>query len=289
MLTLGQCVHFACIFEATARKAGNVHRFRDFADLSFTDFMLSAATITPVLEQAAAAGVGSTVLEALQQTQRVTATNVNLGIVLLLAPLAAAARGNNLRADIAPTLQGLTVADTGDVFAAIRLAAPGGLGTADQQDVNATPTMALQQVMALAAERDLIARQYATDFRDVFNIGVPMLVDLTQRTGELETAIIGTHLRLLADLGDTHIARRAGKPEADLVQNRARAIVALDWPENTLARSALVDFDRWLREPGKRRNPGSTADLLAACLFVALCERTILLPIRFASSFEPLP
>ena len=35
---------------------------------------------------------------------------------------------------------------------------------------------------------------------------------------------------------------------------------------------ALADFDFWLRADGHRRNPGTTADLIAAGLFVLLRE-----------------
>ena len=38
-------------------------------------------------------------------------------------------------------------------------------------------------------------------------------------------------------------------------------------------RAAYDGFDRWLRADGHARNPGTTADLVTACLFVALRER----------------
>lgn len=286
---LGQCLHLSCIFEATARKPGNVQRFRDFADLSYTDFLLSAAASAPVLESASQIGVGPAVLAAIQETRRFVRTNSNLGIVLLLAPLAAASRHSDLKSGIAEVLARLTVTDSRDAFAAIRLANPGGLGSAPEQDVHNEPTLPLCEVMALAADRDLIARQYANGFLDVFEIGVPELVDLTRQTGELETAIIGAHLRLIAEVGDSHVARRAGAAEERVVQQRARELLAASWPQSESSRTALVEYDRWLREPGTRRNPGSTADLVAACLFVALYGRRIELPIQFASTAEPLP
>ena len=76
-----------------------------------------------------------------------------------------------------------TVADAADVYEAIRLAAPGGLGEAKEQDVHEQPTLPLREVMALAADRDLIARQYANGFADVFDLGVPALLDGLQRFG----------------------------------------------------------------------------------------------------------
>ena len=38
----------------------------------------------------------------------------------------------------------------------------------------------------------------------------------------------------------------------------------------TTTTRALADFDFWLRSDGHRRNPGTTADLIAAALFAGL-------------------
>ncbi len=100
-------------------------------------------------------------LDAIRATRRVVATNTNLGIVLLLAPLAAVPRDNRCAQGIPAVLDALTVEDARDVFAAIRLASPGGLGQAAEQDVADEPSLPLRQIMALAADRDLVARQYA--------------------------------------------------------------------------------------------------------------------------------
>src|SRR6266436_5371357 len=89
MGSIGLYAQVACIWEASARKPGNVHRFRDFADTTYTDFLLSAAAIGPILDTANQRRVGETVLQCIQATRGVTQANTNLGIVLLLTPLAA--------------------------------------------------------------------------------------------------------------------------------------------------------------------------------------------------------
>lgn len=274
MLDAGLCAQIACIWEATARKPGNVHRYRDFTDSSYTDFLLSAAAIAPVMTTACQRRVGATVLDAVQATRRVTGTNTNLGIVLLLAPLATVQMKQELRSGVGSVLAGLDVEDARMTYEAIRLASPGGLGQVAQQDVRDEPTQTLRQVMALAAPRDLIARQYANGFAEVFNAGVPALLAELQRTGSIEGAIISAHLRLMADHPDTLIARKCGRTEAEEAARRASAV--LDGGETELNR-----FDAWLREDGHRRNPGATADLLTACLFVVLREGTITLPPQF--------
>src|SRR5205814_1146822 len=93
----GLAAQVACILEATARKPGNVHRFADFHDTSVLDYFLSAIAIAAPLDRARRDGVGRTVLAAITATREIVATNTNLGMVLLFAPLAAAAEGVRVR------------------------------------------------------------------------------------------------------------------------------------------------------------------------------------------------
>ncbi len=271
MLDPGLCAQIACIWEATARKPGNVHRYRDFADSTYTDFLFSAAAIAPIMTTACQRRIGATILDAVRATRRVSGTNTNLGIVLLLAPLASVPPEQDLRSGVERVLAGLDVEDARLSYEAIRLAAPGGLGNAPEQDVRQEPTQTLRQVMALAAERDLIARQYANGFAEVFDDGVPALLTGLQRTGSIEGAIVFAHLHLMAHHPDTLIARKRGWAEAEESARRARAVLDSGGTE-------LDRFDDWLRAEEHSRNPGATADLLTACLFVLLRENTITLP-----------
>jgi triphosphoribosyl-dephospho-CoA synthase len=271
MLSVAECVHLACVLEVTARKPGNVHRFQDFDDLTYLDFILSAAAVAPILGQSSERRVGATILQAVRETRRFVDTNTNLGITLLLAPLAAVPPKRDLRTGIGDVLDRLTLDDARAVFAAIRLVNPGGLGDAPEQDVRSEPTLPLREIMALAADRDLVARQYANGFQEVLELGVPALnrgLDWTDGS-HLEEAIIHCHLSLLAASPDTHIARRCGSAIAAEASAQARQV---------LNGGSLADFDAWLRADGHRRNPGSTADLVTASLFVALREGIITLP-----------
>src|SRR5262245_909444 len=127
MPDLGLCAQLACIWEATARKAGNVHRLVDFADLTYLDFLASAAAITPVLADAPRQRVGATILDAVKMTRRVVQTNTNLGILLLIVPLATVPPDEPLRPGLRRILANLDIDDARNVYAAIRLAVPGGL------------------------------------------------------------------------------------------------------------------------------------------------------------------
>jgi triphosphoribosyl-dephospho-CoA synthase len=280
MLSAGLCAQVACVWEATARKPGNVHRFCDFDDTTYLDFLLSAAAVAPALDAAAGRRVGETVLDAVQATRAVVPSNTNLGIVLLLAPLAAVPPAEELRAGVERILEGLDVADARRVYQAIRLALPSGLGEVPEQDVRDEPTQGLREVMALAAERDLIARQYADGFRAVFEEGEPALRAGLEHAGDLEAAIILCHLHLLATFPDSLIRRKRGPAEAEEAARRARRVLDAGWP-GAAAGPALAELDAWLRAEGHQRNPGTTADLVTASLFVALRTATIQLPLQF--------
>src|SRR5580765_6450377 len=204
----------ACLIEASAPKPGNVSPGRPFADLSYADFLASAAAIGAPLAGAGTRPVGATVRLAVEATARWTRSNSNLGLVLLLAPLARAAlaesRDTDLRDGVRRVLEATTVDDAREVYAAIRLAAPGGLGRVEQQDVADEPTLPLVEAMRLAADRDLIAREYTTAFELTFLSGAPALERARGDALSWDEAVVETFLSLLAAAPDTHIARRGG-------------------------------------------------------------------------------
>jgi triphosphoribosyl-dephospho-CoA synthase len=242
-----------CIWEATARKVGNVHRFRDFDHLAYLDFLAAAAAIGPAMRDAGRRTLGQTILSAVRATRTVANSNVNLGIILLLAPLAAAQAQN---ADVGQVLDATTVEDACDAYAAIRIAEPGGLGEVDAEDVSQEPTVTLQAAMALAADRDLIAAQYFRRFADVHALGVPAIEEGIRRFGNLEDAVVLCHLRWLARFPDSLLARKWGEAVAAEASMRAKQVLDSGWPA-VEGRSHFQDFDAWCRDPERRRNPGT--------------------------------
>ena len=110
-------------------KAGNVHRFRDFDDCPLPRFRPRArgdrarastwlgrkVSVSPYWRRSRRPG-GS------------RSTNTNLGMVLLLVPLATVPIGEPLRDGVADVLLSLTLEDARLVYQAIRLANPRSLG-----------------------------------------------------------------------------------------------------------------------------------------------------------------
>lgn len=266
------CAQLACLLEVSARKPGNVHPGRDFGDLRFVDFLASAVAIGPAFERAAETSVGSTVLQAVRATASVAPSNTNLGMVLLLAPLAAVPADQPLRPGVERVLARLSVDDARQVFEAIRLARPGGMGKVNEEDVSGEPTMPLRDIMRLAADRDLVARQYVNGFADVFDLGMSALGDALRRLKNIEAAVIHTHLVWMAAFPDSLIVRKRGAAEGAEAQRRAGEVLQAGWPETAAGQAAFGQLDAWLCAEGNSRNPGTSADLTTASLFVALRE-----------------
>lgn len=263
----------ACLLEVSAPKPGNVSAGVHFRDARYEDFLASAAAIGPAFAAAGERPLGQTIRAAIEATTRWTRANTNLGMVLLLAPLARAALQQGagpLRTRLAATLADTTVEDARAVYAAIRLASPAGLGRAPAQDIAQTPTVTLRDAMALAADRDAIAREYATDFRTTFDVGAPSLERALEAGLSWNDATVEAYLTLLAVAPDTHIARKLGLDEAAAVQRRARAALEAGGVRQAAGRDAIAAFDRTLRDARNARNPGATADLTAAAIFVVL-------------------
>jgi triphosphoribosyl-dephospho-CoA synthase len=284
MARLGEIVtaaQLACLLEVSAPKPGKVSPGRRFGDMGYEDFLVSALALGDALRHAHESPIGATVRRAIDSTARWTHANTNLGIVLLFAPLVRAASCREadtdvthgfdaLRAEVRAVLAHTTVDDARDVYAAIRRVSPGGLGQVPSQDVAHEPTVSLLEAMALAADRDDVAREYATGFATTFEIGAPAVVQARRDGLSWDDAVIETFLTLLANRPDTHIARRAGAGRAADVSSRARAVVAAGGVRTVDGRRMIETLDRALREDGSLLNPGTTADLTAAALFVML-------------------
>ena len=266
----------ACLDELEAPKPGNVHLFAPGHRMTAAEFVRSAnAAAAPLAVPGAR--VGSRILGAVEATLAAVGTNTNLGIILLCAPLAAAAevRSADLRAALAQVLEALDIQDAELAFRAIARAAPAGLGRAERHDVTETASVSLKDAMAEASSRDRIARQYVSDFEDIFERGEPVLTAVLASVAEPKWATLAVYLEFLSAFPDSHIARKHGIATAEDVCRAAsryhRRMRSLEKPAVLLA--DLLAWDALLKEQGI--NPGTSADLTVATLF-AHRLRTIL-------------
>jgi triphosphoribosyl-dephospho-CoA synthase len=272
-----QRAQMACVLEACAPKPGNVNREHNFSDTSLEDFLLSAIAMGSSLEDAAQSCVGRIILNAATDTRALVQSNTNLGIILLLAPLVKACTttkaGGNIRQSLEAVLSSLTVEDARLAYEAIRLAQPGGLGRVSHADVREQPSITLLQAMTLAADRDAIAREYATGFAITFETGLPAMKEAVAGVENFSCAIVQAFLTILSRVPDTLIERKKGTAAARGVSQMAADVLAKGGMRTPEGKSALAEMDLALRDPGHMLNPGTTADLTAAAIFLALCEK----------------
>ncbi len=307
--TIGVRAQIACLAELAAPNPGNVRPGHDLPGLTAGEMTRSAAAIGPAMSGAGDVPLGRTILRAIRATRRWVDSNTNLGIVLLLAPVARAAAlaladGGQPRAagDPAPSadapppspearvprggagsldetalweqleqvLEASSVDDARLAYRAIRLAEPGGLGRVGDQDVSGTPTVPLRDAMARAADRDAVAEQYATGYELLRTTGLPAVRSARAESLTWEDAAHRCFVLLLAERPDSLVARKFGREAAEELQEAAERLLAVGPPEATDAAEGWSELDRRLRSSDPPRNPGTTADLTAAALFLAL-------------------
>lgn len=273
--TVAAAAQLACLLEASAEKPGNVTPTHAFNDMSYEDFLRGAVALGPEIARAGERSVGATIVAAIAARWQWTRANTNLGIVLLFAPLARAALTgrSKLRDSLSEVLRSLTVEDARAAYAAIRLASPGGLEAEVEHDVRAEPSVTLREAMASAAERDSIAAEYLSDYAITFERGLPALQFALAQGASTGQAVVQTYLELLAVVPDTLIARKLGLDTAQTVSAEAAQVLAAGGIFSAKGEQAIAKLDARLRvTKDNSLNPGTTADLVAAVLFVGLLE-----------------
>jgi triphosphoribosyl-dephospho-CoA synthase len=258
----------ACHAELFALKPGNVHVFADGHRLTTEQFVRSADAAAAPLS-APGARIGRRIFDAVEATHGAVGTNTNLGIILLCAPLAAAAETGRaeLRAALIAVLDDLDTTDADLAFRAIARAAPAGLGQVAKNDVTQPAHVTLREAMADAGDRDRIARQYVTAYADIFDVGLPGLAAAAARQWAEEWTIVAIYLGFLAGFPDSHIVRKYGAAVAEDVRDTAQKLHAKlqsSWDPSLLA-DELLAWDGALK--ARNINPGTSADLTVATLF----------------------
>jgi triphosphoribosyl-dephospho-CoA synthase len=300
--TLGTCTAAACLLEAAAPKAGNVYPGAAFHDMSYEDFRRSARIFGEAVDRHPQLPMGALVRVSIQDTRVEVEANTNLGIVLLLAPLIVAARrrpwvlpslasveapsvlAQELHAELRVILRQLTAADAEQVYQAIRLSRAGGLGDSPAMDVRHPAPADLLDAMRLASHRDDIAKAYVEDYREIFEMATRLRQLYGAESCGWFTAIRRLQLERLASDGDSLIARKNTPREVAAAQRLARAVLGVPAAEAQRWLDAWTELDSYLRGDGNRRNPGTTADMIAAAIWIVLWSEGRLLENSVAES-----
>ncbi len=232
--------------------------------------------------------------------------NTHLGTCLLFIPLAAAAAKthietgkislNALQNTIREVMQSTTPLDAVEVYEAItivssprELGRTDGGGAPDLYDKEARRRIleegiSLFDVMKESSSYDTVAKELVTGMEISFKIGYEELAETFARTCNINTATVHTFLRILSKVPDTFIARKIGLKKVSNVRKavqtsinsiiwiseKAEEILNLRGLTTQEGTSLLWEFDSELQSLGKDYSPGTTADLTASSLFIAL-------------------
>ncbi|MEQ8289920.1 MAG: triphosphoribosyl-dephospho-CoA synthase [Gammaproteobacteria bacterium] len=271
-MSLQQLVLASFHGDTAALKPGNVSVYADGHDMTVADFQRSAEVATPFICHRDWR-YGQRLYAATEATMEAVGCNTNLGMLLLFIPLVMAAEkgfstSTGLRESVRRVLADMNQQDAVDMFAAIRLAQPGGLGKVEQHDVNEVATCTVLEAMKLASHRDSVALQYINHYEQVFEQGLPTIRGFVHSWNSVEWATVACHMEFLASLPDSHIVRKHGEQVAEQIKKQSGAIKDTFTKYNNpqAAKDLLLDFDERLKL--KKINPGTTADLTTTSLLV---------------------
>ena len=269
------CYQQACLLELDALKPGNVSRYADGHGMTAEQFEISARVSAPALFSACQ-GVGERILNACRATRQAVGENTNLGIILLAAPIAEAVikycSTDNLDRHLKQILARLSVEDAKYCYQAIQIASPGGMGRIEDQDITSVPTISLLEAMRRAAEIDRIGYQYSNGFEDIFLYNLPTYKTYIKKWSSPRWAASAVFFSQWLRAPDSLIIRKQGLLKAreisDMIAPLANQVLMSDEPMQYKA--DLLSLDNDLKKLGI--NPGASADLTVATLFVAMLE-----------------
>lgn len=263
-------------------KPGNVHRTRDYEDMVFEDFIISGIVIGDAVREACSEVdienplLGKYILQAVAETDKWINNNTNLGIVMMITPIAAAAAISSsfdeIRENVKLLMANTSVDDACDLYDAINIADAGGMGNQDEYDVASGDAknelrenkQTMYDVLKISAPWDMLAREMTSDMPAVFEIGYPAYHKLAQEKSKNDSCIL-TFLTILSQVPDTLISRKYGADEAIKISMMTRDLLNLkDEPD---FKDKLKEFDEFLFK--NKYNPGTTADLTTASIFVS--------------------
>jgi triphosphoribosyl-dephospho-CoA synthase len=284
-------------------KPGNVHRTRDFKDTRFEHFLAAVAAIQPNffrfcerikkdsriqkknLSYIQLGQFFKNAAKKMMEWQK--GGNVILGHLLILAPLVAASiiclQENSLNIkDFKKVLNNIikdtTVKDTIDLYEAINICNPGGLGKVERYDLtneNAieeiqNDKITLQEIFNISQTYDLISSEYSTGYDIILNEGLPYYINVFNQTHDINTSTVHTFLYILSNHPDTLIIRKSGINKAREISQNASKILKIGGLTTKRGEKLLMEMDSALQNQEGKLNPGTTADLIAGIIFCAL-------------------
>lgn len=278
---IARCAQLAMILEVSATpKPGNIDRDHNYTDTRFEHFLASAVGVYPILEKAARSnsGVGALIREAVVESGKwQKGGNTHFGAFILLIPLVMAAgeckNTKCLKAQVQKTVMETTVEDAVEFYMAffearvkVKPVDDLDLGDAGSIDKIKAQGMTLFNLMQISSSYDMIAEEWTNGFKRTFECAASIQNKLKKHG--INDAVVLTFMELLSSNKDTFIQTKFDSKKAEEVSMRAKEILQKGGIEEI--RDDIRSFDEFLLKEGI--NPGSTADIIIAGLFVSLFE-----------------
>ncbi|MHA1311898.1 MAG: triphosphoribosyl-dephospho-CoA synthase [Candidatus Helarchaeota archaeon] len=300
------CIQMAILLEVSGYpKPGNVHRTRDFNFTRYEHFLVGGVVIRSAFQSLcentvnviknnkkySKLSLGQYILQAIIETKKwQNGGNINLGIILLLVPLCAAScvlinqsinkpnDFNFLRDEVDKILKSSTYKDTINLYKAIKIANPGGMGNVEKYDINNENSLKLikkdninlYDIFNQSKEWDSIAMELVSKYRITFDIGLPYFIETFQKCHDINIAIVNTFLKIVSEIPDSLIIRQYGKKIANEYSGKALELISKGGLLNPSIKNKLFKWDRSIIRTNLKINPGTTADLTVSTIFVSL-------------------
>ncbi len=292
---VARIAQMASVLEVSGHpKPGNVHRTQDFEDMVFEDFLISGIVIGDTIKMAAQRGLkckdkkelhqiklGELIKEAVLETNKWVENNTNLGIIMLLTPISAAAGlsddFSDLQDNIHEIMLNTTPSDAVNLYDAINIAEAGGMGEQEDLDVGSEKAreklvekeINMFQVLDISSSWDALSFELTHKMPVSFDLGYPTFKRLKKIHG-INKATVQTFLTILSQKADTLISRKYDQTTSERVKADAKIILDKGGILTEEGRSLLEKFDQDLMN--NKYNPGTTADLTASSLMIALLD-----------------
>ena len=272
---VAECGLLAMLLElSSSPKPGNVDRCHDHDDCKFQHFLASAVSSYPIFRKAAIGegSIGSLLLEAVRAWEKWHITgNTHFGSLVLLIPLVkSAGRDGPLESELCDLLHNTTLDDAVDFYSAFKLA---GARVADVDELSLEDESSIDELrkrgsslldlMNLSQNHDLIAKEWACCFKRSFELSL-LIREKVSEYG-INDGIVIAYFEALSNEPDSLVQAKFGREKAIEVSDQAKGVL-MDDPSGLLQRAK--ELDHIFIQEGI--NPGSTADLIAAALFIAL-------------------
>lgn len=279
-LQLNKLYQQACKIDVQAFKPGNVSIYAEGHDMTVEDFILSAKVSADPISNPNYS-LGEKIYYAVKATRDAVGCNTNLGIILLCAPMIQALEKmsdlQTFRQSLSHILKSTTIEDANWTFKAITLASPAGLGSSDKADVHSEAKMTLLEAMKIAENKDRISLQYVSNFKDVFDFALLSYNASFERWDDLNWAAVTVYSALLSKYTDSHVERKHGTQHNAMLQKKMilvnNALLSASNPQQH--EKMLFNLDKALKKASI--NPGTTADLTVATVFVFLAHKMLML------------